>query len=245
MKERNIKLLIEYEGTRYHGWQRQKNAISIQETVEKAIYQLTSSQVNLIASGRTDAGVHARGQVANFILKKDFTIEKFRLGLNACLPSDIVILDARVVPEKFHARFDARKRVYQYFLKQGPVAISRNFCWQYFQKLDLSLLDAAASAILGEHNFSAFSRMKTDVVNKVCHVFESYWREENGFLVYRIVANRFLHGMVRTLVGTMLDVARGYSDLRYFEKIFLLGDRKLAGEAVPARGLFLEAVHYE
>lgn len=244
MQERNIRLLIEYDGTNYHGWQRQENARSIQEVVEEAIFRLTGERVNLIAAGRTDTGVHARGQVVNFPLKKPLPLHNIYMGINAYLPRDIVVKKAEEVPETFHARFDATLRVYQYYLMFERTAIYRNYCWQFFQKIDASLLQPMADMLVGEHDFGAFSRLEVQSNHKVCRVEESRWRQEGDFLIYRIAANRFLHGMVRTIVGTMIDVARGRFTMEQFEEIFRAGDRTRAGGAAPSRGLFLEEVRY-
>ncbi len=244
MEKVNIKLVLEYDGTNYHGWQKQKNASTVQETLENAIYKLTQETVRVIAAGRTDTGVHARGQVVNFFIKKKLALEKIKLGLNAYLPADIVVKKVEEVPAEFHARYDAKKRIYQYFIKFGTTAIYRNYCWQFFQKVDRDILSDLASRIVGEHDFSAFCRIKTEVKNKVCRVYESYWREEDGFSIYCIVANRFLHGMVRSLVGTMIDVARGYFTIDQFNEILQSRNRRQAGISAPARGLFLEEVIY-
>ncbi len=244
MKERNIKLLIEYDGTAYHGWQRQENARSIQAELENAIEKLTGETVNLIAAGRTDAGVHARGQVANFRTHSRLPLHKIYMGINAYLPRDIVVKQAEEVPMDFHARFSARKRIYQYYLLTERTAIYRNYCWQFFQRFETDVLNDLASQIIGEHDFGAFSRVEVQSEHKRCQVWESRWFRKDDFWVYRIVANRFLHGMVRTLVGTMLDVARGRFTAEEFQEIFAAQDRTRAGEAAPARGLFLEEVVY-
>jgi len=245
MQVRNIRLVIEYDGTNYHGWQRQENARSIQEVVEDAIFELTQERVSLIAAGRTDTGVHARGQVVNFRLKKALPLPNIYMGINAYLPRDIVVKKAEEVPVTFHARFDAKLRVYQYYLMFERTAIYRNYCWQFFQKLDISLLQPMADMLIGEHDFGAFSRLEVQSDHKMCRVEESRWMEEGDFLVYRIAANRFLHGMVRTIVGTMIDVARGRFTMQQFREIFRSGDRTRAGGTAPARGLFLEEVRYE
>ncbi len=245
MGERNIRLLVEYDGTRYHGWQRQENAISIQEVLEEAIFKLTQERRSALAAGRTDAGVHARGQVVNFKIEKELPLQKIYMGLNGHLPGDIVVKKAEEVPAGFHARFDAKKRVYQYFIRQERTAVSRRYCWQFFQQMDRSILQEMADMLVGKHDFSSFSRLEVQSAHKMCRVFESRWYEKGGFLVYRIVANRFLHGMVRTIVGTMIDVARGRFAKKEFAEIFYAKNRERAGTAAPAKGLFLEEVLYE
>ncbi|MBN2366007.1 MAG: tRNA pseudouridine(38-40) synthase TruA [Calditrichaeota bacterium] len=241
---RNIKIVIEYDGTRYHGWQSQINARTIQDALEQAIFKLTQEQVKVHGAGRTDAGVHARGQVANFRLMKNLPAHKILMGLNNYLPEDIVIKSAETVPDKFHARFDAKKRIYQYFIIPQKTAVHRRYCWQFFHKMDISVLTDLAVKVTGKHDFSSFARLETQTDNNICNVTESVWKNDHEFLIYRIAANRFLHGMVRALVGTMTDVARGRFAVRDFEEIFQSLDRNRAGTTAPARGLFLEQVIY-
>ncbi len=243
--ERNIRLLVEYDGSNYHGWQRQVNAPSVQEVLESAIEQLTGESVRVTAAGRTDAGVHARGQVVNFHVHSALPVRNIYMGLNAYLPPDVVVKKAEEVPLTFNARFDAKKRIYHYYIMFERTALYRHYCWTVFQKLDTNLLQPLADLVVGTHDFGAFSRVEVQSETKICRVEESRWFWEKDFLVYRIVANRFLHGMVRTLVGTMVDVARGRFRFRQFEEILLSRDRTLAGPAAPARGLILEKVVYD
>ena len=238
-------MIIEYDGTCFHGWQSQKNAIAIQNQVEKSIFELTEEKIRITASGRTDAGVHARGQVANFYLNKKWPLRTLCKGLNAHLPADIVVKDIKDVTSGFNARFDAIKRVYHYYIYLGETAIHRRYCWQIYYKIDKAALFNLSSVVTGVHDFSSFSRLETQTSSKICRVFDSEWSEEQDFLVYRIEANRFLRGMVRTLVGTMIDVARGRFSSEQFEQIFLAQDRKKAGQTAPPQGLFLEKVLYE
>ncbi len=243
--ERNIKLILEYEGTAYQGWQYQENATSVQEKLEEAILKLTGERVRVAAAGRTDAGVHARGQVVNFKIQKDLPAHKIEMGLNAHLPRDIAVKSAEVVSPLFNARFQAKKRVYQYYISTRRTALARNFCWQVFHQLDTAILNPLAEMLPGEHDFGAFSRVEVQSNHKMCFVYESHWIQERGQLIYRIAANRFLHGMVRTIVGTMIDVARGKLAPEQFREIFESRNRLAAGPAAPAKGLVLEEVIYE
>jgi len=243
--ERNIKLILDYEGTAYRGWQYQDNAVSIQGKLEEAIFKLSGERVRVTAAGRTDAGVHARGQVVNFNIVKNLPIHNIEMGLNAHLPKDIAVKSAEVVGPEFNARFSAKKRVYQYYISTEKTAMGRNFCWQIFQKLDTTVLKPLADMLIGQHDFGAFSRVEVQSNSKVCTVYESFWRSEKKMWIYRIVANRFLHGMVRTIVGTMIDVAKGRFSEAQFREIFLSRDRLQAGQTAPARGLVLEEVIYE
>lgn len=241
----NYCMIIEYDGTRYHGWQSQNNAIAIQNLVEASIHKLTEEKIRITGSGRTDTGVHARGQVASFLLNKKWSLHNLRKGLNAFLPEDIVVKEVKEVPAGFNARFDAKKRIYQYYIYPGETAIHRGHCWQMFYKLNKSVLFNLGSVVKGVYDFSSFSRLETQTSSKMCQVFDSAWSEEHDFLIYRIEANRFLRGMVRTIVGTMIDVARGRFSAEQFEQIFLARDRNKAGQTAPAQGLFLEEVLYE
>jgi len=241
---RNLKLLLAYEGTRYHGWQYQENAHTVQAEVEEALHKLTGEKLRIIASGRTDAGVHARGQVINFRTVSKLTPRTFLQGMNAFLPREIRVLSAEEADPSFHARFSARRRTYQYFLTLKPRVLERRFCWECRYPLDVKVLRRLAGKIVGNHDFSAFARRKAQAEHKCCIVDESLWREEDEFHIYRIAANRFLHGMVRTLVGTMVDVARGRFSEKDFDRILASRDRTQAGMAAPARGLILEKVEY-
>lgn len=241
---RNIKITVEYEGTRYHGWQTQQNAITIQQKLEEAVYRLCGEKRRVTGAGRTDTGVHARGQVANFRLLRSLPLHKIEMGLNAYLPDDIVVKKAEEVTADFDARFSARERVYQYYISTSRTAILRNFCWQFFKRFDPETLNRAAALIEGEHEFGAFARAEVQGRHKRCSVFHSRWYSNGNLWIFRISANRFLHGMVRTLVGTMMHVATGKYSLEEFQHIFASGDRTQAGIAAPARGLVLEEVIY-
>ncbi len=242
--ERNIKLIVEYEGTAYHGWQWQENAPTVQGVLEAAIRKLTGEKLRVTAAGRTDAGVHAWGQVVNFKTHTALPVYKIMMGLNAHLPRDVRVRQADEADLEFSARFSAKQRVYQYYISTENTAIYRNFCWQLFQKFDPELLNPVAESLLGEHDFGAFSRVQVDTAHKRCRVEESRWFRQNGLWVYRVAANRFLHGMVRTIVGTTIDVARGRFTMEEFQEIFNSRKRELAGAAAPAKGLFFQEVIY-
>ncbi len=242
--ERNIKIVLEYDGTLYHGWQYQNDLVTVQGTLEAAIRKLCSEFVRVTAAGRTDAGVHARGQVANFKIKNKLPIHSIKMGLNAHLPQDISVKSAEEVGPEFNARFQAKRRVYHYYISTERIALMRNVCWQLFQKFDSHMLNPLAKQLIGQHDFGAFSRVKVQSKHKICTVYESRWLNENRLLIYRVVANRFLHGMVRTIVGTIIDVARGRFSEEQFREIFTAKSRLAAGPAAPAKGLVLEEVVY-
>ena len=241
---RNIKLVIEYDGTRYAGWQRQENAGTVQEEIEKSLSQILQERITINGAGRTDAGVHARGQVANF--KTNSPIDTFTLrgGLNGTLPEDIVVHNVEEMPSDFHARYSAKSRTYSYIISTRPVALQRNFSWYVKAHLDATVLEETAASIPGTRSFRSFCKMQSDVDHYMCDVSEAAWRAEGSLRIFKITANRFLHGMVRALVGTMVDVARGYLTVGEFQTLLGKGDRTDAGPAAPARGLVLEYVSY-
>jgi tRNA pseudouridine38-40 synthase len=241
---RNIKLLIEYDGTSYAGWQRQENARTIQGEVESALFQIFQENVNVSGAGRTDAGVHARGQVANFRTTSQLTLSEIRGGLNGILPDDIVVNKVMEAPLNFHARYSAKERAYAYYITRAPSALMRYYSWYVKYHLDLDHMQRASSAILGTHSFESFCRVNADVEHHRCTVSVAHWQKEGENLVFKIRADRFLHGMVRSLVGTMVDVGRGYTSYDEFLIILEQKDRKKAGMSAPAKGLVLEEVFY-
>ncbi len=241
----NIKLVLEYDGTRYVGWQVQPNGPSIQGELEKALQQLLQQAVTVEGAGRTDAGVHARGQVASFKTSKQIQPPLLTKGLNALLPPEIVVLSVEIVPESFHARYNVQGRVYRYYLSLRPTAIGRNYSWYVGgYKVDKMLLDVCASSILGERDFSSFCKGNSNAHDFSCIVEKSFWQNADSSIIYEVQANRFLYGMVRTLVGTMVEIARGHRHVEEFATILSAKDRTRAGMAAPARGLFLEEIIY-
>lgn len=242
---RNIKLIIEYDGTDFIGWQRQAKGRSVQATIEDAIAQVTNESVSIIGAGRTDAGVHARGQVANFSLNASLTANELLRALNGVLPDDIVIHSVEEAPENFSARYSAKERIYHYFISQKPTALDRKFCWQIFYTLDFNRMNEAAQLLLGNHDFQSFCTSSFELKSFECSVFEAEWQQHlNGKAVFTIRANRFLHGMVRAIVGTLIDVGRGKIGVEEFAHIIQSKDRRQASMAAPAKGLVLENVVY-
>lgn len=237
-------MILEYEGTNYHGWQFQENAVTIQQKVEEAIFQLSGERVRVTGAGRTDAGVHARGQVANFLLEKNLTLYEIEGGMNAYLPEDIVVKYVEETSPGFNARYSAKRRVYLYQISTTRTALRRKFCWQVFQEFDSGVLNVLSQMLPGEHDFTSFTRSEAQSSHKRCIVYESHWTQDGDLLIYRISANRFLHGMVRSLVGTMMDVAFGKYGVDRFREIFEAKNRTEAGPAAPAKGLILEEVIY-
>jgi tRNA pseudouridine38-40 synthase len=239
-----IKLTLEYDGTDYVGWQFQTNGRSIQEEVEKAIKQILQVDLRITGAGRTDAGVHARGQIASFYTDKEVEIGTLAKSLSAVLPHSIVVREAAEAPLDFNARYDAKKRRYSYSIIQEPTAIQRNYCWQVFHELDIDLMQKCAQVIIGEHGFRAFCKVEDDLHQHRCTIEMAEWIEISQLIIFEITANRFLHGMVRALVGTMVNVGRGHTKFDDFSKVLESKDRSDAGMSAPAKGLILEEIYY-
>lgn len=240
-------LEIEYDGTHYSGWQKQKNAITIQGEIEKAIAEITGIDLSLIGAGRTDAGVHARGQVAHAKLDSEIRIssEQLPLAINSKLNYDIRIKKAIFSEDKFHARFDALAREYSYTLVTKYSVFNRHFCTHVRYPLDAERLIQSAEIFLTKDDFTTFSKHNDDIQNNVCDVSLSRWDIiDAGTFRYTIRANHFLYGMVRSLVGAMLDISRGKRDASEVSHALLLRDRALQSPLADARGLILEKVYY-
>jgi len=244
---KNFKLIIEYDGSSYHGWQRQKNRKTIQGEIEKAIMTITGKKIALTGSGRTDAGVHAFGQVANFYCDTEISPEVFQRGLNSLMPKDIIIKECNTVDEKFHARYDAKTKTYQYRIlnRTTPAAICRQYAWFIKKKLALDAMQSAILHIIGTNDFKAFegagsprSSTKRRVINA------GLQQKEKKYLIFEIEADGFLRFMVRNIVGTLLDVGLCKITPDDFKKILLSKDRNLAGVTAPPHGLFLMNVKY-
>ncbi|MCJ7507362.1 MAG: tRNA pseudouridine(38-40) synthase TruA [candidate division Zixibacteria bacterium] len=242
--QRNIRLEIEYDGTNFSGWQVQSKRRTIQREIENRLEKILREKIVLIGAGRTDAGVHALGQVANFKTKSKLKIENILRGLNSLLPADIVIKNIKEVNEKFHARFSAKSRVYRYRIYSGRTALLRDFVWEVGYRLNLDKMKKATRKILGRHDFSSFCVAKSSKESNICKVLRADCRKKGNELVFEIEADRFLHSMVRALVGTIVDVGRGYFSISDFQNILLSKDRKKAGLTAPAKGLYLVKVKY-
>lgn len=241
---KNIRLTIEYDGSRYSGWQYQPRQKTIQGEIERAARQLTGQKVTLYAAGRTDAGVHARGQVTNFKIRHGLPVSKYREGLNFYLPDDIRIRKAGEVSLDFHARYDAVYRHYRYFIDLSPAALRQSRRWTAAVELPIKKLDAFAELVKGDHDFSTFCVVSSQKENNRCLVYRSLWRRRDNMLIYEIIADRFLHTMIRSLVGLMVETARSNGSIRQFNRIFRSGDHSLIKRVAPAAGLCLEDVGY-
>ena len=243
----NFKITIEYDGSAYHGWQRQASDRTIQGEIEDALKTMTGNSVSVTGSGRTDAGVHALNQAANFRCATSLTPEAFLKGLNSLLPEDIVITSCKMVSEKFHARYDVKSKVYHYRILNRllPAAISRHYAWHIRKELDLSAMKEALSYIIGSHDFKAFEGSGSPRASTVrCITNADLVKPDNDYLVLKIEGDGFLKFMIRNIVGTLVDVGFNKITPQDFKQIIITKDRNLAGITAPAHGLFLMEVKY-
>ena len=233
-----------YKGTNYHGWQQQPNAISVQETLTKALVTILKSEIELSGAGRTDSGVHARQMFAHFDYDLEIDNNYLIHKLNSFLPKDIAILNIHKVHKDAHARFDATKRTYQNHIHIEKNAFESNDSWYYHNNLNIDLMNNACKILFNYTDFECFSKVNTDVNTFNCKIFEANWVKNNDELIFTISADRFLRNMVRAIVGTMVYVGLEKVSLTDFEKIIQSKDRNKAGFSVPAQGLYLTKVEY-
>jgi tRNA pseudouridine38-40 synthase len=243
----NIKLTLEYDGTHYHGWQLQPGKETIQEALERAIEKILGVTIRINGSGRTDAGVHALGQVANFSCPGDVDPERLQKGLNALTPEDIVVKRAEAVPESFDARRSALSRVYRYRIwnQPRPSAFYGRFSWHVYGPLEIPAMQNAIRYLEGEHDFASFQGSGSDFAHSVRRVHENSLRWADPFWVYTVEANAFLRHMVRNIVGTLVEVGRRQRAPESFAELLSARDRTRAGPTAPPHGLFLAEVKYE
>lgn len=235
---------LSYRGTNFHGWQIQKNAYTVQECLENALSTYFSTPIAVMGSGRTDTGVHASMQVCHVDISVDFDKNKFLKSINAILPKDISIHWIRKVKPNTHARFHALERSYVYRIVFRKSPFYEELAWHYYFELNIEKMNLAAEALLRHENFESFSKIHTDVNHFRCKIKKAYWEQKDGELLFNITANRFLRGMVRTIVGTLLDVGLGRKTPADLDKIIESRKRINAGKASPAKGLFLSQVVY-
>ncbi|WP_321384539.1 tRNA pseudouridine(38-40) synthase TruA [uncultured Enterococcus sp.] len=244
---RNIKLTIEYDGGRYLGWQRLGNSDkTIQGKIEHLLTQLTGEKIEIIGSGRTDAGTHARGQVANFKTHADIELTELLATLNHQLPRDIVIKNVEEAPERFHARYNATGKQYSYYVWNDtiPSAFERNYSFHYPQPLDLNLMNEACEKLLGKHDFIGFSALKKTKKSTIRTIEKLSIEQEGSLLHVTFVGDGFLHKMVRIIMGTLLEIGTGALPVSIIDEVLENKVRATAGETVPAQGLFLDEVYY-
>jgi tRNA pseudouridine38-40 synthase len=244
---RNIRLLIEYDGTNYQGWQVQPKGKTVQGLIEEKLALLTGETIHLIGSGRTDAGAHALGQVAHFKTKNYMSLSSIQRALNSLLLPDIVIQKIEEVDEGFHARKHSKSKVYEYRILNRELrsAFHRGYVWHIPLKLDLKEMRKATEALVGEHNFSSFQSVGSPTRTAVRRVIRAEWkRSRDGLIRFEIEANGFLKQMVRAIIGTLVEVGKGKISSEEFRRILESRDRKMAGPTAPAQGLFLKEVKY-
>jgi tRNA pseudouridine38-40 synthase len=244
---RNIKLLIDYDGANYQGWQVQPKGPTIQGIIEEKLGLLTGESIRLIGSGRTDAGVHALGQVAHFKTQSQMDAHSMQRALNSLLPSDIVIQKIEEVEEGFHARRHSKSKVYEYRILNRSLRspFHHGYAWYIHQRLDFKEMGKATRWLIGEHDFSSFRSVGTPTRTAVRRVIQAEWkRGRNGLIRFEIEANGFLKQMVRAIVGTLVEVGKGKMSSDEFRRILESKDRKKAGPTAPAHGLFLKEVKY-
>ncbi len=244
---RNIKLVIEYDGTNYHGWQVQPNGLTIQEVIEEKIQIMTRQRVRLTGSGRTDAGVHALGQVANFRTTSTIPIEGFHRGLNSLLPPDIAIQSAEEVDLQFHAQYGAKRKTYRYVIlrRESASALFRHYSWRLRGPLDLPAMEEATRCLRGRQDFTSFQGAEADTEDPVREVFQVRWsKKDSDFLHFTMEADGFLKHMVRNIVGTLAEVGKGKRSPEQFGQVLRARDRRQAGMTAPPQGLFLVEVKY-
>jgi len=240
------KLTIEYDGIAYAGWQRQPDQPTIQCKLEEALFQISREATPVVAAGRTDAGVHALGQVVSFRSDKPFTPDEWTRSLNGVLPQDICVHRTERVADAFHARYSARQKTYEYRIHNHPIrpVIRRFHTWHVSKPLNRHSLLAASKTLEGQHDFSSFEGSQTDNQNPICSLFAVRIHSEGATIILRFTADRFLKQMVRAMVGTLVEIGQGKQTPAEMKTILEAKDRRAAGKTAPPQGLFLLSVEY-
>lgn len=235
---------IAYHGKNYAGWQSQSNAVGIQTVVEDALSKILRDEIKVVGSGRTDTGVHCVQQYFHADIEKAFEPANLLAKLNSFLPADLAIKSIRAVRSDAHARYAATERTYQYKITLVKNPFMQGMALHLFKPVDIQTMNKASSLLVGVHDFTSFSKVKTDVNHFLCDIKFAAWKKKSDELVFTITANRFLRGMVRAVVGTLLDVGFGKISIQEFQKIIASKDRRKAGANVPPYGLYLMKVKY-
>jgi len=243
---RNIKLIVEYDGTAYHGWQSQDNATAVQDVVTEAVNRLTGEKCSIIGSSRTDTGVHALGQVCNFFTNSKIPADKFAFALNTMLPDDIVIKHSEEVPADFHSRFSAKGKKYRYLIYNStfPSALLRNRAYHVFYHLDCELMNKAAGHLTGTHDFIAFSAAGSSARTTTRTITQANVSRNGEMIEITVAGDGFLYNMVRIIAGTLVEVGFGKIPPDAISEIIAGRDRRKAGRTAPAHGLYLVEVYY-
>lgn len=244
---RTLKLTIAYDGTNYYGWQRQKNHVTVQQVLEESLAKLFAEPLNIAASGRTDTGVHAYGQVVSFSTSGKIPLENIVKAAKTVLPDAIAVLQAEQVEDNFHARYNAKAKQYLYRIIQTdlPNPFQVNYSWLIDKKLDVEKMQTAADLLIGTHDFSSFKASGSTPTQPVRTIYEAQWQSKGQELSFIIKGNGFLYHMVRNIVGTSVAVGLNQISVQDFADIFVAKNRKLAGKTAPAQGLYLAKVFYE
>lgn len=254
-------ITLSYDGTVYHGWQIQPNGISVQETLQKCLSTLLRQPIEVVGAGRTDAGVHASMMVAHFdyslptqstlSLENELDTVRLLYRLTKMLPQDIAIQKIEPVTNEMHARFSATSRTYHYYVHTQKNPFRRQYSWWVHGNIDFPAMNEAAKILLGQHDFTSFSKVNTDTKTNLCTITEAYWQpipsplgDAEGAWRFTITANRFLRNMVRAIVGTLIEVGRGKMSLEDFQHVIEQKNRCSAGESVPGNALFLVDIKY-
>lgn len=243
--EVNVKLVLEYDGTDFHGWQFQPGLRTVQGVIEERLGKMLGEPVRLIGAGRTDAGVHAQGQVAHFHTGSRLSPDVIQRGLNALLPPDVAVLRSETVLDAFHARFDARSRCYRYRISRRRRAVGRAYAWSVSYSLDVEAMQRAAQAFPGRQSFASFCNVASERSGYICHVTACSWSAHDEDLFFEVASDRFLRGMVRTMVGTLLEVGRGKMSVEAVQDALRAQDRRASRLTAPAHGLCLVRVDYD
>ena len=235
---------VAYKGTDFHGWQTQKNGITVQGTIEHGLSTIMRTPVSIVGSGRTDAGVHCKQQYFHADLPDEISLKHLQHKMNSFLPKSITIRSVKKVKEDAHARFDAIRRGYEYIILTEKNPFEQETALYYNKELDIETMNKASSLLLGKHNFESFSKVKTEVNTFFCTIEKAEWKRTDNTITFCIFADRFLRGMVRSIVGTLLDVGEHKINVDDLESIIESQDRRKAGKSVAASGLFLVNVEY-
>jgi tRNA pseudouridine38-40 synthase len=240
----NYKLIIEYNGREFCGWQIQPGLRTVQGEIEKTLLKISGRKTGIICGGRTDSGVHAYGQCANFKSTIDWGEDSIRKALNQALPDDITIHACEEVEPDFHARFSAVERRYEYRIFNDRGSIRRGFYWLYPEKVNFACLKRLAAILPGEHDFASFCVKKSQKKSNLCTVGKSYWTKKGKEYTFHISSNRFLHGMVRGLAGTMVKISAGFLEEEDFEDLIANPERSKRVFTAPPDGLYLMEIRY-
>lgn len=245
MKNKRYKLILEYDGTNFNGWQNQPEGRTVQGVMEEALSTFYQKNILIVGQGRTDAGVHARGQVAHTDLPSLYNTNRIYRAMSGLLPKDVALLQAEEVHVEFHARFDAISRTYQYQVLERTSPLLRNYSWSVFKPLSVERLHTCADMILGEHDFINFCiPPDKEEISTICEIIQSSWKKEGDLLTYQIEGNRFLRHLVRRLVGSMIQVADGTLQISDFQYLLSGESTDRKGHSAPAKGLTLLQVKY-